>query len=142
MIVLVGFVMVALFYAAHQADRLHHQSNTLSNNAISQLSGTYKNSMGDVWHFRMDGTGRSYDPARSKSDVRNFEWMSDGSTLTIVNVPKGKLVRFIAHIKDDLPTSFFLISSQSPDPFTITDPPSGESTVFERTNDPFLNNAD
>ena len=140
-VVLAVIVSCVILYLAHRVDQAHRRSaSNVSTNATAQLFGTWKTTDGSVFDFRPDGTGRSYYPARGKSDIHYFEWTADPTTFTIVYAPRGTIKGLIAKSLG-AETATFAIGQQTTNSFTLTDAPSAASTRFERTEDAIIENA-
>ncbi len=126
-------ILVAAFYQLHRADKLAKAGSTSS--SVRRPYGTWLAVTGEMFQFRPDGTGRSYDPATPKLGIHFFEWSCDGSNLTLFYPPRGQIQRFIAY-QTGVESTIFQLDKLTSDEMILSDGPAVNR--FTSTSDAVL----
>ncbi len=114
-------ILIVVFFLLHRADQSSRSSLNASTASLGPSpAGTWQADTGDMFQFRTDGTGRSYDPNEPTRGVHYFEWTCDAMTLTIYYAPRGRIKNFIAY-QTGIETASFGIDQLTPDTLVLSD---------------------
>ena len=134
-------------YMAMAAVLVAFTFNAWTNSAASyrrvsqnQLVGTWKNEHGNIFDFRRDGTLRTRWTGDTTNAIGYFKYRLVGDELCIYYAAKpDEYLRRVRQAVFGMYTEYYDVTTLSPDEFGLLDSRSGETVMFERSDDAILN---